>query len=261
VNAQQTPHGPLKLPPARNPEQGRIARRLRGHATSDQWLPEGLAPELDALRAEQLRLRGQVAAELASLSASAARFHAEDEDHRAKLRQAHRDGDTAPVEDLRTPADARQAEARAIEERVWAGAAVLAEVADSVIVWVREHEDDLLGDLLGRLGPAEDKVREAHDALVAARREMWEVAQHGPYLQRLADDGAFGLQPAPTPTDPPQQFDAEQARRMLERPWYRREVEEQPVAWLEQEPERDDAIEPLDEDETGVVSGLVGEHA
>jgi hypothetical protein len=44
--------GPLKLPPSQNPETARAARRLRGHSTSDLWLPEGLWPELDDLRAE-----------------------------------------------------------------------------------------------------------------------------------------------------------------------------------------------------------------
>jgi hypothetical protein len=118
--------GPLKLPPSQNPETARAARRLRGHSTSDLWLPEGLWRELDDLRAEQLRVRSQVAAELASLDASVARFRDEDQAHQKKLRQAQRDGHTGAVEDKRTPAEPRQAERKAIEERIWAGAAVLA---------------------------------------------------------------------------------------------------------------------------------------
>jgi hypothetical protein len=189
------------------------------------------------------------------MEASVARFRAEDDAHRARLRQAQGDGQTGPIEDERTSPEARQAELAGVDERVWAAAAVLAEVADAVIAWAREHEDEVLAERRGKLVAAEDKVRELRDALARAEAETFLIAQCGPWLLDLADDGAFGRQPAPVATEPPAKFDPERARRMLERPWQRRpEAEEQPVAWLDQEPERDDALDG--EDETGQLSGI-----
>jgi hypothetical protein len=83
-------------------EAGRVALKLRGHSTSDLWLrlPEGLSwPELDEIRAEHLRVRGQVAAELAALSTLGARFRDEDQQHDQDLRQAQRDANPALAED------------------------------------------------------------------------------------------------------------------------------------------------------------------
>jgi hypothetical protein len=192
------------------------------------------------------------------MDARVARFRAEDEAHRTRLRQAQRDGQTGPIKDERTSPEARQAELAGVDERVWAAAAVLAEIADAVIEWAREHEDEVLAERRSKLVAAQDEVRELRDALARAEAETYLIAQCGPWLMNLADDGAFGRQPAPAATQPPAKFDPERARRMLERPWHRRAVaEENVVPWLDQDPERDGAIEPLDgEDQTGVVSGL-----
>ena len=88
---------------------------------------------------------------------------------------------------------------------------------------------------------------------------MWQLAQHGPFLKKLADDGPFGRQPVPEPADPPVPFDADQARGMLERHWSEPEPGigddgEPIVSWLDQQ---DGDVEPLSvDDETGVVSEL-----
>jgi hypothetical protein len=79
-----------------------------------------------------------------------------------------------------------------------------------------------------------------------------------PVHQELADDGPFGRQPVPVPAEPPPQFDADQAHRMLERHWSEPKPgvgdDGQPMrSWLEQSEDRD--AEPLEvEDETGVAS-------
>src|SRR4051794_22045195 len=85
---------PLRFPPSAPDVASRRALRekLRGHATAANWLPEGLWPELDELRSEQLRLREQVASQLQKLAALEARFKNEDEDHARQLRDAHRAG-------------------------------------------------------------------------------------------------------------------------------------------------------------------------
>lgn len=262
--------GPLRLPPSPpSPAASRAVReKLRGHSTAANWLPEGVWPELDELRGEQLRVRGQVVAELTALEAVESRFRAEDEQHEQQLRQAHRDGRPGSVEDRRTPPDQRQAERAAVEERLWAGVVVLAEVTDSVIGLVREREDHWLADLRGQLEPAREKRREAQRLSDEARREEWVLHQLGGWLQNLANDGPFGRQPHPTPSPPPAQFSAEIAAGMLERQWHKRRAEEMPRSWQERseaEAERNaDVADPQTslpaEDETGLVSPLDASH-
>jgi hypothetical protein len=252
--------GPLRLPPPPNNEAAKAVRRLGGHSTSESWLPEDTGwPELNELRAEQLRIRDQIVAELWSLETLLASFHEEDRAHDRELGQAHRDGDPMSVEDCRTPKEQRLAERAEVEERLWNGVIVLAEVVEAVIEWVREHEEELLADRRSKLEPALEKEREANRLRAEARIEMWRLAQYGPYIRKLADDGPFGRQPAPAPAEPPAQFDADQARRMLKRPWHQEQPgigdDGQPVvSWLDQP---NDDVEPLPvDDETGVVSEL-----
>jgi hypothetical protein len=116
MTAQQNKPGPLAFPlsPPSTAAARAVQKKLRGHSTAANWLHEGLWPELDELRREQLRLRDQVASELASLEASIARFRAEDEAHHRRLRQAQRDGHPRSVDDQRAPPDQRQAERAAI---------------------------------------------------------------------------------------------------------------------------------------------------
>jgi hypothetical protein len=257
----QRNEGPLRLPPPPTREAARALRRLGGYSTSALWLAEGLHPELDEQRGEHLRLRSQVLAELDALAALHARFLEEDEQHKSKLRQAQRDGTVDAVEDDRTPLDQQQAERAAVEERLWAGVSILAEIAEKVIQWVREHEQELLAERLSGVAALEEEERQARDALAQARCKMWELAQYGPYVKNLADDGPFGRQPVPVPAEPPAQFDAVQARRMLERHWSKPQPgigdDGQPIrSWLEQSQDRD--VESLEtEDTTGEVSDLV----
>jgi hypothetical protein len=242
----KAPNGPLVLPAPPSRDAARAARSLRGHSTSARWLPEGVHPELDAIRAEHLRVRGQVVAELTALGALSERFAAEDREHDLALRQAQRQGTPDVMEDRRTSGDQRQAELEAIEERLWAGVVVLSEIVEQAIEWVREHEADLLAERRAELVSLVDDEREAREALGQARIKMWQLARFGPYLINLADDGAFGRQPVPAPAPPPAQFDAQRAHRMLERHW------SAPQAGM-----GDDGQPLAGEDETGVVSELV----
>jgi hypothetical protein len=155
-------------------------------------------PELDALRAEQHRLRGQLAADLEALDALAARFRREDSEHAERLRQAHRDGSPTSAEDHGTPADQRAVERAMIEERLWAGIHVFAEHADPVIEAVREHEDDWLVDLRRRLVPVQEKRRRAEALLAEARAEEFRIPPSAEHASTAAFEGA------------------------LERPWHKR---------------------------------------
>jgi hypothetical protein len=255
------PAGPLRLPPPPTREATRAVRRLPGHSTSPLWLAEGLHPELDELRAEHLRLRSQVAAELEALAALDADFRNEDQEHDRDLRQAQREGSPEAVADERTPLDQRQAKRASVQERLWAGVIVMSEVAEKAIQWVREHESELLAERLSGVAALEEEERQALDAVAKARAKMWELAQYGPYIKRLAEDGPFGRQPVPVPAQPPAAFDADQARRMLDRHWSEPKPghgdDGQPIrSWIEQSQDRD--MESLEaEDTTGEISELV----
>lgn len=138
---------------------------------------------------------------------------------------------------------------------------VFAEVVETAIRLFRERQDDWLAERRSKLEAFVDEERQALDQVAQARIKMWDVAQFGPYIQALADDGPFGRQPVPQPAPPPAQFDAERARQMLERHWSAPKPwlgdDGEPVrSWLDQQDGGD--VEPLaGEDETGVVSGLV----
>jgi hypothetical protein len=268
MNDRQAQSGPLKFPLAPpSAEAARAVESLRGHTTSDLWLVEGLWPELDAIRAEHLRVRSQVAAGLDALSEVDARFRQEDARHDRNLLQAQRDGNPALAEDHRTPPEQRQAERKAIEERIWAGAIVLAEVADAVVDLAREREDAWLADLRQRLEPAQEKRRQLESLLAEAKADEWQVHQLGMWLQKLSDEGPVGRQPAPTPSPPPAQFSEELLRTSLERPWHqRREAEELPRSWQERSEEAaeelpgeetDDPVDPPAPEPGGDVTGTV----
>lgn len=77
--------------------------------------------------------------------------------------------------------------------------------------------DELLAERRSGVAALEEEERQARDAIAQARSKMWELAQYGPYIKRLAEDGPFGRQPVPVPAEPPAQFDADRARRMLDR--------------------------------------------
>jgi hypothetical protein len=257
--------GPLVLPLSPpSPDAARAVReKLRGHSTAANWLPEGLWRELDQLRAEQLRVRDQVAAELDGLEDLGARFREEDKQHDRELRQAQRDGSPEAVEDRRTPPEERQAERAAIEERLWAGVMVIGEIADAVIELVREREDDWLAELRMRLEPAREKRREAERLLAEAKAEEWRIHELGQWLQITSEDGAFGRQPAPDFEPPPERFSADMMQASLEVPWHRErpwkgELPKSPRSWQDISAESaGDDVEPLDaDDETGLVSAL-----
>jgi len=200
-----------------------LVERLRGHTTSAHWLPEGLAPELDELRAEQLRLRSQIAAERDALRALTARFTQEDAEFAQALREAYRSGTAdspaKPPDDRRTPAEQRAAESGAATERLWAAAEVLADCGDTVIETVREHETEWLGDLRSQLTGVQEKRREAERLLAEARAEEFRAHRLGAWIQATADDLAMGRQPAPTVVPMPERFVLPQ--ETLERPWHK----------------------------------------
>jgi hypothetical protein len=219
---QPTQPGPLPLPLSpSSPEAARAISQLQGHSTSALWLPQGLWPELDEIRAEHLRVREQVAAEQTALKAIDARFREEDRQHHLRLRQAHRQGRPGSVEDRRTPSEERRAERAQIEERLEAGIMVFAEVTTAVITLVRGREGDWLADLRRRLEPAQEKRREAERLLAEAKMEEWQLHQLGQWVQRTAEDGPLGRQPAPVSSAPPAQFSEEKLRSSLEVPWHR----------------------------------------
>jgi hypothetical protein len=219
--------GPLKIPAPRLVKTRRALQRLYGHTTSDAWIPEGLWPELDELRPEHLRLRGQVADQLEALDALAKKHSAEDAAHSARLRQAHRDGTLGGVKDPRTPSEERAAEREAIQTVLEAGIEVLAEFADRVVRTIRDHEEQFLGDLRGKAAAAQDKRREAQRLAAEATAEEFRVWRLGQWVLATSEDHAFGRQPAPEPVPAPRGW--RMPASGLERPWHRSKTPSQPV--------------------------------
>lgn len=113
------PNKPLRLPASAPSVEARrtVNERLRGHSKSPAWRPEGLWPELDEIRAEQLRVLGQVATELEALETLTARFRAEDDQYERALRQAQRDGTAGQLQDRRVPSEERHAQLVEVGER------------------------------------------------------------------------------------------------------------------------------------------------
>ena len=142
----------MVFPRPPDPATHKTFQRIAGHATSAQWLPEGLSRELDELRAEQLERRAGLAADLAAVSALAEGFVKEDRDRQTELRQAARDGG-APPPDGRTRAEERISQRTQIEERIWAGVHVYAELVDRVIDTIRTTEDELPADCTVAMSP------------------------------------------------------------------------------------------------------------
>ena len=223
TTAQSTPaSGPLHFPPPPTTDSARALDALKGHTTSDAWLPAEVWPALDSARDKHLHLRSQVAADLDALRSLTRRNRQEDVDHQEALREAYR-RDAPPPPDDRTTSEQRATERASIEERLWARVVVWAEHVETIIETTREHERDWLGGLQGDAAVAQDKRFEAARLLAEADAEEYYIAMLGRWLQTTNDDdGGFGRQPAPAPGTPaPVRLDRQVLKDALERPWHK----------------------------------------
>ncbi len=217
---------PLTLPmpsePALRAKMARrgLAQRLAGFVTSPRWLPEGLFPELDKLRAEHVRLTRRAAAELGTLNDLVARFKGEDDEYNRLLRDAVQAGMGTP-EDGRTPAQQRAEQRAQAEQRLWATLEVLADYADEVVEAFRDHEDQWLAGLRDQRDQADEKMREAQRLVSEAKSELFRVHRLGQWVQAEADSQALSKQPAPALEPAPEHVAADAFRDSLERPWHR----------------------------------------
>jgi hypothetical protein len=197
----------------------------RGHATAANWMPQGLDPELDELRAEQLRIRKKAVGELAEVAALDAAHRDEDEAAAKERVDAAREGRAErPVKV--TPHDDRRDQRRAIEERLDASVIVFGEIFDRATAHFQEHCDRLLAELRAELGPLEDEEREAEQRLYDIRVTKWRQYQLGDYVQKNANPELYGAQPVPEPSLPPKLFNERVAAAMLQRPVREQAVDE-----------------------------------
>jgi hypothetical protein len=267
--------GPLVFPiPPPDPECAEaVMNRLTRHSTSDLWLPADTGwAELDAVRAEHLRLRQAVLDEINAHLELTARFAAEDGEHRQAQIEAHRNGRAGSVKDKRTAPEKRDHQLAEIAGRLWSGVLVLADVVDEVIALVREHEPKWLAQLQEQRQPAAEKRREAEKLLHEADVEEFSLAMRADWLKKLVDDGPFGRAPYPQPTPRPKQMGQSRIDAMFERHWSKQD--EPPMrSWQEVAGVSDDEVRRLNDearaqraededarissgDQTGVVSEL-----
>jgi hypothetical protein len=229
--------GPLSFPirPSNTKTLVLILETLKGHATSSGWLPEDSGwPLMDELREEHVRLRGLVAREFEKRAALVAAFASEDAEREQELRQAFREHQgESPLptpEDTRTPDGERRAQLAAVEETLWAAVTVLAEHVRGVKRTLAEHEEQWLADLRSRMGPAEDEIRRAREAIRQAEARKWGIGRLGQWLLNVCDaNAAFGNQPAPGKDEPmPRGVDQRLIDSSLERPYHRMSALSQP---------------------------------
>lgn len=198
-----------------------ILQRLRGHVVSTAWLPEGLAPELDATRTEHVRRIAQAVEAADHLRRLEERWAQQDAAHAAALRDAAREGAGAPADKRTADAD-RQTEEKSAAERLHATLMVLVEAVGAAVEVIREHEAEWLSVLRDGAGQAKEDRREAERLVEQARRH--EFCQHRLASWLLAaanDDDGFSQQPSPTGQEaPPSTFHGLDPAA-FERPWFR----------------------------------------
>ncbi len=195
-----TPSGPLLLPLPHH-----LGERLKVHKTSEKWLLAGLSDQLDALRESHIERRTRLAEARQEQIDLGAKFAREDAEHHEKLVQAARERNPEP-EDTRTSPEQRHALRVAAQERLEAAAEVLAETCDKVVATLREQEPTLLRAQRQALVRAEQLRRELEAKMQAARADLWHAEAIARWLKNQADDEAWGGQPAPTPTVPPERW-------------------------------------------------------
>lgn len=179
-----------------------IGQTLMYGAGRPDFIPLGFAPELDDARVENLRLLGRVSDEVDRLDALAVEWQAEDAEHEAALRDAHREGSPVPG-DGRTSRSDREAAEREVVDSIGAAIIVLGEFIAETTATIREHEDEwcaaLDARLAGEVAAKEAEARRMLDEARAARRNIDRTAK---WIIAAADGGA-SAQPAPTPGEVP----------------------------------------------------------
>lgn len=197
-----------------------ITQRLGGHVVASGWLPEELHPELDKARAEHVRRLGQSVEAADQVNGLQERWDTEDAAHGDALRDAAREGAKPPADKRTTDTDREGAE-KSAAENLWATLMVLVEAVDAAVEVLRSHEVEMLADLQGRAGEAEEDRREAERLVESARRHEWCQHRLAQWILTSADDaGGFGQQPAPTGEEPPPAAFRELNPRAFERAWH-----------------------------------------
>lgn len=214
------PQGPVKLPPARDARDKRLAmEHLNAAKLSPGWLPDdsaGLGPIVADLRGQHLAVLHRLADASGAVTGLTKRFAAEDNVYRLALAAAARSGE--PADDNRTPEADRESQMADALDTAWACAHVLGEVIDRVVFDLHEHEGELLAQLRNVCEAADERNREAVATAHAAHLEALRAERVGSWLLQTVDGGPMaGTAPDLSQINP-------KAQRMpgtLERPWHR----------------------------------------
>ena len=211
------PDPPLAMPSlaeAPDDEARAAMLKLSGYATSVGWLPEGLSPEVDALRAKHINLVEELGRMLAQCAQRRREIRKAITAREKVVRAAVRAGQPPPEEQAVEITDDVD------ESHLWATIVVLAEVVTEAISVIQASEAESLASLAEPLAEANAKVAEAQRLLAESRRDAWQVAQVAGWVLQVGDGGALARQPAPRRADPPPTFSGDVE---LSRPWWRRD--------------------------------------
>ena len=173
----------------------------------EDWLPEGVRPELDALREEHQRFVAAGQKLAAERKALRQRFEQEDREREAALKAGYAEG-TDPDLPAATSKPDREAELNAQEEREHAFAEAFGEFLAGGIETIEANEPEWQADLLSEAAEAERKREEAQRLLHEADAQVRDLDRLGRWLRRTAGHGPLGGEYIPWadfPARPPEQ--------------------------------------------------------
>lgn len=184
MSTPQVSAHPVALRDARSvdDEPGRKALVRQNPAVSkENWLPEGLWPDLDEAaqeHSEAVRAHATVRKEAVDLGK---KFKAEDE-NRIK---AYETGLEVPT--MTDPAE-RQAAVTEAKAKVEGAERRLCRAAAAGVLVVQEHQEEWLAEIEARKAAAEEKIEEAQRMLAEAHQAQGEAGRTEVWVRRTADN-------------------------------------------------------------------------
>jgi hypothetical protein len=172
------------------------------------WLPEGLFPEVDALRAEHVKILDALEKATATLKSLRVRYNAEDEAREAAISNGDEPPEVTGSAERKDALDEAQA-------RVNVATNQLAEFVTRAAATFIANEQDWLTALAVQTADAEKVIREAEQAVLQAKRRQGEIAKRKAWVLRSSRPKAgrhLGFDAMPGAPEPAEDFATKFAR-------------------------------------------------